>query len=66
MGGTACEADDRSMIYSGVDLSIVSLLSGSLPLLAGVALTLMWWLDDELGDQRPELGPGDDATTPNR
>ncbi len=42
------------MILSGVDLSIVTLLSGSLPLLAGVAVTLMWWLDDELGDQ-PDL-----------
>ncbi len=45
------------MIFSGVDLSIVSLLSGSLPLLAGVVLTLMWWLDDELGDQQPEPDP---------
>ena len=39
------------MIFSGVDLSIVSLLSGSLPVLAGLALAVMWWLDDELGDQ---------------
>jgi hypothetical protein len=43
------------MIFSGVDLSIVTLLSGSLPVLAGVAVALMWWLDDELGDQ-PDLG----------
>jgi hypothetical protein len=45
------------MIFSGVDLSIVSLLSGSLPVLAGVALTLLWWLDDELGDARPDADP---------
>jgi len=28
------------MIFSGVDLSIVSLLSGSLPVLAGLALAV--------------------------
>ena len=42
------------MMFSGVDLSIVHLMSGSLPVLAGVALTLLWWLDDELGRDVPD------------
>src|SRR3954451_21057758 len=51
MGGRRSEAGDRAMIFSGVDLSIVSVLSGSLPVMAGVALVVMWWLDDELSAQ---------------
>ncbi|MGZ4695560.1 MAG: hypothetical protein ACXWA3_18210 [Acidimicrobiales bacterium] len=39
------------MIFSGVGTSITILSTGSLPVLVAVALAVMWWLDDELGDE---------------
>lgn len=54
------------MIFSGVDLSSVTLSSGSLPVLMAVALTLMWWLDDELGAQPDQDRPDEDTPGADR
>jgi hypothetical protein len=48
MGSVAAKADDRHMTFSGIDLPLVTALTGSLPALVAIAVAVVWWLDDEL------------------